>query len=74
VIIIGALLFISRGAILAMLSSRLVFTVLSQSAGGEVQLLPMASIIAVTQEPMSPTTGAAISTLESISLVRCRPG
>src|SRR5438034_10297942 len=51
-----------------MLSSRLVLTELSQSAGGAVQLLPMASSIALTQEPMSPTTGATISTLESISL------
>ncbi len=39
-----------------------------QSAGAFVQLPPMPSSRAATHEPMSPTTGAAISTLESISL------
>src|ERR1700724_4110827 len=64
----GDLLFISRGAILAMFSSRFALTAPTQSAGGEDQLLPIASSRAATQEPMSPTTGAAISTFESISL------
>src|SRR5258707_14928885 len=64
----GDLLFISRGAILAMFSSRFALTAPTQSAGGEGQLLPIASSSAATQEPMSPTTGAAISTLESSSL------
>src|ERR1700727_3914325 len=57
-----------RGAILATFSSRLVETVLTQSAGPAVQLLPIAESSAETQEPISPTTGATISTLESISL------
>ena len=64
---IGDLLFVSRGAILAMFSSRLVLTALIQSAGGAGQLPPMPSSSAETQEPMSPTTGATISTFESIS-------
>src|ERR1700732_1307026 len=51
-----------------MFSSRFELTVLAQSAGAGCQLLPMAASSADTQEPMSPTTGAAISTLESISL------
>src|SRR6202008_656334 len=48
-------------------SSRLVDTDLTQSAGAAVQLLPIAASKAATQEPISPTRGAAISTLESIS-------
>ena len=62
----GERLFIRRGAILAMLPSRLVRMVSSHSAGGLVQLV-MPARRASTQEPMSPTTGAAISTLLSIS-------
>ena len=38
-----------------------------QSAGGAGQLPPMPSSSAATHEPMSPTTGATISTLKSIS-------
>ena len=62
------LLFIRRGAILATFSSRLAVTAPIQSAGGFGQLPPMPSSSAATHEPMSPTTGAAISTLLSISL------
>ena len=51
-----------------MFSSRFDLTALVQSAGGAGQLPPIASSSAPTQEPMSPTTGAAISTFESISL------
>src|SRR3954465_3666131 len=51
-----------------MFSSRFDVTVLTQSAGGVGQLPPMPSRRAETQEPMSPTSGAAISTFESISL------
>src|SRR5215475_7570689 len=63
----GELLFISRGAILVTFSSRFDVTVLIQSAGAAGQLPPIPCNRADTQEPMSPTTGAAISTLESIS-------
>src|SRR5258708_40324772 len=62
------LLFIRRGAILATFSSRLALTALVHSAGGASHLLPMASSREATQEPISPTTGATISTLLSISL------
>ena len=55
--------FISRGAILAMFSSRFDVTALIQSAGGAGQLPPMPSRRAETQEPMSPTTGATISSV-----------
>src|SRR6266852_4511711 len=51
-----------------MFSSRFELTALTQSAGGDGHLLPMPSSSAETQEPMSPTTGADISTLLSISL------
>src|SRR6516162_8158521 len=51
-----------------MFSSFLLLTALVQSGGGATHLPPMPSSSAVTQEPISPTTGAAISTLESISL------
>src|SRR5258708_34718280 len=51
-----------------MFSSRFELMVPTQSAGADGQLLPMPSSSADTQEPMSPTTGATISTLESISL------
>src|SRR5258708_13858428 len=64
----GDLLFISRGAIFAMFSSRFELMVPTQSAGADGQLLPIPSSSAATQEPTSPTTGATISTLESISL------
>src|SRR5713101_6304027 len=40
----------------------------TQSAGGGGHLLPMLASSADTQEPMSPTNGATISTLLSISL------
>ena len=60
-------MFISRGAILATLSSRFLLTAPIQSAGGAGHLAPMPSSSADTQEPISPTTGATISTLESIS-------
>src|SRR3546814_1658177 len=43
-------------------------TVPVHSAGGGAHLSPMPSSSAETQEPISPTTGAAISTLLSISL------
>ena len=65
---IGAVFFISRGAILATFSSRLALTALTQSAGVAGHLAPMPSSSADTHEPMSPTTGATISTLLSISL------
>ncbi len=64
----GAEFFIRRGAILAMFSSRLVLMVLTQSAGGACQEPSMPASSADTTEPMSPTSGAAISTFESISL------
>src|SRR5258708_9066676 len=51
-----------------MFSSRFELMVPTQSAGADGQLLPMPSSSAATQEPTSPTTGATISTLESISL------
>src|SRR5437763_12148370 len=60
--------FISRGAILAMFSSFFDLTAAVQSAGGVGQLPPIAASSADTQEPMSPTSGAAIPTLLSISL------
>src|SRR2546423_3341255 len=60
--------FISRGAILAMFSSFFDLTAAVQSAGGAGQLPPIAASSADTQEPMSPTSGAAIPTLLSISL------
>src|ERR1700719_4578389 len=41
---------------------------LTQSEGGAGQSLPMFSSSADTQEPMSPTTGATMPTLLSISL------
>ena len=51
-----------------MFSSRfLAIDGLIQSAGGAGQLPPMPASSADTHEPMSPTTGATISTLESIS-------
>jgi len=58
----------SRGAILATFSSRLAVTAAAQSAGALLQPAAMPSSRAATHEPMSPTTGAAISTLLSISL------
>jgi len=61
-------LFINRGAIFATFSSRLPAIAPIQSAGAAGHLSPMAESSAETQEPISPTTGAAISTLESISL------
>src|SRR6266849_2190799 len=64
----GTELFISLGAILAMLSSLFDLTALIQSAGGAGHLPSMPSRRADTHEPISPTTGATISTLLSISL------
>src|SRR4029450_296718 len=58
----------SRGAILAMFSSLFALTALIQSTGGAGHLPSLPSSKAATQEPMSPTNGAAISTFESISL------
>jgi hypothetical protein len=60
-------LFISRGAILATFSSRFLLTAPVQSDGGADQLAPIPASNAETHEPISPTTGATISTLESIS-------
>src|SRR3954451_2154085 len=57
----------SFGAILATFSSRLDAMALVHSAGGAVQPAAIAWLKAETTEPMSPTTGATISTLESIS-------
>src|SRR2546421_10266813 len=51
-----------------MFSSLRALTAEIQSAGGADHLLPMASRSADTQEPISPTNGATISTLLSISL------
>ena len=51
-----------------MFSSFLALTALTQSAGGGAQPPPMPATSADTHEPISPTSGAAISTLESISL------
>ena len=51
-----------------MFSSFFALTALVQSAGGGGQSPPMPSSSADTHEPMSPTTGATISTLLSISL------
>src|SRR5207247_4968128 len=51
-----------------MFSSLRALTADIHSAGGGGHLLPMASSSADTQEPMSPTSGAAISILLSISL------
>src|SRR4030088_384408 len=51
-----------------MFSSFFDLTAPTHSAGGAGHLLPMPSSSADTQEPMSPTTGATISTFESISL------
>ena len=64
---IGEEFFISFGAILAMLASRLPRSVSSQLEGAPFQSLRMPSSSASTQEPISPTTGATISTFESIS-------
>jgi hypothetical protein len=52
---------------LATFSSRFDLTAPAQSAGAAGQLPPMPSRRAATQEPISPTTGATISTFESIS-------
>jgi hypothetical protein len=60
-------LFISLGAILAMLASTLSLIAPVHSVGGAGQSASMAPSRAVTQLPMSPTIGAAISTLLSIS-------
>src|SRR5258707_5021669 len=51
-----------------MFSSLRALTADIQSAGGAGHVLPMASSSAETQEPMSPTNGATIATLLSISL------
>src|SRR5258708_38024460 len=51
-----------------MFSSRFPVTAPTQAAGAGAHLAPMASSMADTQEPISPTTGATISTLLSISL------
>src|SRR5260370_37743158 len=64
----GAEFFISLGAILAMFSSLFALTAPVQSAGEAGHLLSMPSRRADTQEPISPTSGAVISTLLSISL------
>src|SRR4051794_41979616 len=50
-----------------MLSSRFELTAPTQSEGAAGQLVPMPERSAATQDPISPTSGAAISTLESIS-------
>src|SRR3954465_10717985 len=65
---IGAEFFISFGAILAMFASLFAVMESAHSAGGARQVPSMPSRRAETQEPMSPTSGAAISTFESISL------
>src|SRR6516164_3110445 len=65
---IGAEFFISRGALLAMFSSFFALRAPIQSAGGAGHFPSMPSRRADTQEPISPTSGAAISTLLSISL------
>src|SRR6516164_4671077 len=65
---IGAVFFMRRGAILAMFSSLRALTAEVQSAGGAGHLLPIASTSADTQDPISPTNGATIATLLSISL------
>src|ERR687887_561106 len=57
----------SRDAILAIFSSLRALTAETQSAGGAGQLVPMPSTSADTQEPISPTSGATIATLLSIS-------
>ena len=54
-------------AILAMLASFFSRIASVHAAGGGAQSLPMPSSNADTQEPISPTSGAAISTLLSIS-------
>src|SRR5712692_3683209 len=64
----GTELFISLGAILAMLSSLFDLTAPVQSVGGAGHLPSMPSRRADTHEPISPTSGATISTLLSISL------
>src|SRR5687767_8257558 len=65
---IGAEFFISLGAILAMFSSFFALTASIQSAGGDGHSPSMPRRRADTQEPISPTSGATISTLLSISL------
>ena len=64
----GVGLFASVSAILAWLASRLLNTGPVQSAGALGQWLPMPATSAATQEPMSPTSGAAMATLLSISV------
>ena len=55
----GDLLFVRRGAILAMLASFFALTSRIQSAGGAGHCASMPSSSADTHEPISPTTGAA---------------
>jgi len=64
----GADALVSFGAILAMFASFFAFTSRTQSAGGAGHCASMPSSSADTHEPISPTTGAVISTLLSISL------
>ena len=64
---IGLLSFSSLGDILATLVSTLSFTSSVHSDGGLGHSSPIPSRSDLTQEPISPTTGAAISTLLSIS-------
>ena len=60
--------FAKVSAILAWFLSRLSNTARVHSAGGAAQLGPMPASSASTQEPTSPTSGAAIGTLLSISV------
>src|SRR5262249_59444511 len=63
----GILVFIGGGPIWGTFSARFELPPLAQPAGGAAQLPPIPWTSAETHEPISPTTGAAISTLESIS-------
>src|SRR5687767_239088 len=65
---IGDDVFASLDAILAMFASLRELISPTQSAGGAGHSLSMPSRRADTQEPISPTTGATIPTLLSISL------
>src|SRR5207302_9515284 len=63
----GAEFFMSLGAILAMFSDLRALMPSTQSAGVPGQVFPIVSISADTHEPMSPTSGAVVWTLLSIS-------
>jgi oxalyl-CoA decarboxylase len=64
---IGTVLLISLADIFSRFTSLRVWILAIQSAGTAGHLSPIALVMALKQDPISPTTGAAISTLLSIS-------